>query len=92
MREKNHPRGWPRWLTAFFISVASLARAHDHGLSTAALKIFSDRLEAEVILARADIEALVPLDANNDGKLSPEEWDRARFELETLVHESLNVW
>jgi hypothetical protein len=32
MREKNHPRGWPRWLTAFFISVASLARAHDPGL------------------------------------------------------------
>ena len=78
MREKNHLRGWRGWLAALFISVASLARAHDPGLSTAALKIFPDRLEAEVIFARADIEALVPLDANHDGKVSPEEWDRAR--------------
>ena len=55
------------------------------------MKIFPDRLEAEVIFARADIEALVPLDANHDGSVSPEEWDRARPQLETLVREALNV-
>jgi hydrogenase/urease accessory protein HupE len=91
MRKNNNACGWPGWLTALFMSVASLARAHDPGLSTAALKIFSDRLDAEVIFARADIEALVPLDANHDGKVSPEEWNRARPKLETLVRESLNV-
>jgi hydrogenase/urease accessory protein HupE len=79
------------WLTALFITVTSLVRAHDPGLSTAALKIYSDHLDAEVIFARADIEALVPLDANHDGKVSAEEWDRARPELEALVREPLKV-
>ena len=91
MCKSNKPCALLGWLTALFITVTSLARAHDPGLSTAALKIFSDRLDAEVIFARADIEALVPLDANHDGKVSPEEWDRARPKLETLVREPLNV-
>ena len=43
------------------------------------------------IFARADIEALVPLDANHDGKVSPEEWDSARPKLEPLAREALNV-
>ena len=82
---------WTGWLAALLISVAGVARAHDPGLSTAALKIFPDRLEAEVIFARADIEALVPLDANHDGKVSPEEWNRAQPTLEPIVLEALNV-
>jgi len=91
MRGKNHLRGWRGWMAALFISIASSARGHDPGLSTAALKIFPDRIEAEVIFARADIEALVPLDANHDGQLSPEEWDSARPQLETLARQALNV-
>ena len=75
---------------AFFI-VASLARAHDPGLSTAALKVFPDRLEAEVIFARADIEALVPIDVNHDGQVSPDELERARPQLEPLARAALSV-
>jgi hydrogenase/urease accessory protein HupE len=78
-------------MAAVLISIASSARGHDAGLSAAALKIFPDRLDAEVILARADIEALVPLDANHDGQVSREEWDCARPQLETLAGEVLNV-
>ena len=91
MRKSNNPCAWLGWLTALFITVASLARAHDPGLSTAALKIFPDRLDAEVIFARADIEALEPLDANHDGKVSSEEWERARPNLEPLVRDALTV-
>jgi hydrogenase/urease accessory protein HupE len=91
MCKSNSPCAWLSWLTALFISISSLAQAHDPGLSTAALKTFPDRLDAEVIFARADIEALVPLDVNHDGNVSPEEWDRARSELEPLVREALNV-
>jgi hydrogenase/urease accessory protein HupE len=91
MCKSNSPCAWLSWLTALFISVASLALAHDPGLSTAALKISSDRVEAEIVFARADIEALVPLDADHDGNVSPEEWDGARPELEPLVREALNV-
>ena len=88
MGSKNRMCGW---LAALFISAASLAHAHDPGLSTAALKIFPDRLEAEVIFARADIEALAQLDNDHDGQVSPEEWDRARPQLETLSREALKI-
>jgi hydrogenase/urease accessory protein HupE len=91
MRAKYHPCRSAGWLAAVFISVASLVQAHDPGLSTAAVKIFPDRIDAEVIFARADVEALVPLDANHDGKVSPEEWERARPNLEPLVREALIV-
>ena len=83
MHGKVHLRGGCVWLATIFI-VASLARAHDPGLSTAHLKVFPDRLEAEVIFARADIEALVPLDRNHDGLVSPDELELARPQLEPL--------
>ena len=70
---------------------ASFARAHDPGLSTAALKVFPNRLEAEVIFARADIEALVPLDQNHDGLVSPDELERARPQLEPFTRAALNL-
>jgi hydrogenase/urease accessory protein HupE len=91
MRAKYHPRCSAGWLASVFISVASLVQAHDPGLSTGAVKIFPDRIDAEVIFARADVEALVPLDANHDGKVSPEEWERARPNLDPLVREVLIV-
>ena len=89
MRAKYHPCCSADWLAALFISIAGLAQAHDPGLSTAALKIFPDRLDAEVVFARGDIEALVPLDPNHDGKVSPEEWERARPDLDPLVRRAL---
>jgi hydrogenase/urease accessory protein HupE len=88
MGSKNRMCGW---LAALFISAASLAYAHDPGLSTAALRVFPDRLEAEVIFARADIEALVLLDLNRDGLVSAEELDRMRPQLEPLARAALSV-
>ena len=89
MRAKCHPRCSAGRLAALLISLAGFAQAHDPGLSTAALKFLPDRLDAEVTFARADIEALVPIDANHDGKVSSEEWERAQPELEPLVREAL---
>jgi hydrogenase/urease accessory protein HupE len=91
MQEKRYLRGWHGWMTALVISLASSAQAHDPGLSTAALKVFPDRLEAEVTFARADIEALVPLDQDRDGKVSQLEWDSAQPQLEKLSREALKV-
>ena len=58
----------------FLIASAALAWAHDPGLSTATAKVFPDHIEAEATFARADIEALVALDADRDGKVSSEEF------------------
>jgi hydrogenase/urease accessory protein HupE len=91
MRGKNHLRGWRGWSALVLISIASSARGHDPGLSTAALKILPDHLEAEATFARADIEALVPLDANHDGRVTSDELESAGAELEVLSHKVFNV-
>jgi hydrogenase/urease accessory protein HupE len=90
MSGRNHQCGGCVWLATIFI-VASLARAHDPGLSTATLQVFPDHLQAEVIFSRTDIEALVPLDRNHDGQVSPDELERARPQLEPLALAALSV-
>jgi len=71
--------------------MASSARGHDPGLSTAALKIFPNYLEAEATFARADIERLVPLDTDRDGRVNLEELERARPNLEALARHVFDV-
>ena len=73
------------------IGSLSLAWAHDPGLSTAVVKIFPDSIGVEATFARADIEALAPLDVNHDGKISATEWRQARPSLEPLLRETLIV-
>ena len=90
MHGKVHLRGGCVWLATILI-VASLARAHDPGLSTATLQVFPDYLQAEMIFARADIEALVPLDVNHDGQVSSDELERARPQLEPFARAALNL-
>jgi HupE / UreJ protein len=75
----------------FFIGSLSLACGHDPGLSTATVKLLPGRLAAEATFARADIEALVPLDVNHDGKVSSQEWQHARPILEPLLRDTLVV-
>ena len=59
--------------------------AHDPGLSTGQLRLLPDRIETELTFARADIEALVPLDADGDGEVRPLELAAAKPALETLA-------
>ena len=66
-----------RLAVLFLIGSLSLACGHDPGLSTVTVKTLPGRLAAEATFARADIEALVPLDVNHDGKVSAQEWQRA---------------
>jgi hydrogenase/urease accessory protein HupE len=91
MRGKKHLRGWRSWIAVVLIGIASSARGHDPGLSTATLKVLPDYLQAEATFARADIEALVPLDADRDGRVSTEELDSARPKLEALTRKVFNV-
>ena len=55
------------------------------------MKIFPDHMEAQATFARADIEALVALDVNHDGKVSAQEWQQARPILEPLLRDTLVV-
>ncbi len=79
------------WLTAWLFLLAGFVRAHDPGLSTGTLRFEGARLSAEFIFARADIETIIPLDADRDGKVSTAEWELARPKLKALAHDALTV-
>jgi hydrogenase/urease accessory protein HupE len=74
-----------------FMASAALSWGHDPGLSTATATVFPDHIEAEATFARADIEVLVPLDADRDGKVNSEEFVRARPKLQALALKVFNV-
>lgn len=67
------------------------ALAHDPGLSSGQLRIWPGQLEVELTLALADIEALTPLDANDDGRISLSEWTLAEASLNRLAGEASSV-
>jgi len=69
----------------------STAFGHDPGLSSASLRVSGETVTARLIFARADIERLIPLDADDDGTVMPEEFQSARTKLETLATNALKL-
>lgn len=76
-------------LCLFLIVAPCKSLAHDPGLSTGQVRILPERIEAELTFAQGDLEAVVPLDTNGDGKISPVEMATARPALEKLGNEML---
>lgn len=81
---------WASLLSAGFLLLAAPwpCDAHDPGLSSGQVRLSTGRIEAELTLARADIESLVPLDADGDGEVSPLELAAAKPALETLARKT----
>jgi hydrogenase/urease accessory protein HupE len=67
------------------------ARAHDPGLSALAVRIDTNRVFAELTIAKADVETIVWLDGNFDGRVSQQEFDAARPQLESLGLSALEI-
>jgi hydrogenase/urease accessory protein HupE len=84
---------WASFLSVcIFLRVGSgLSFAHDPGLSSGQFRIQPQRLETELIFARADIESLVHLDADGDGRISPLELQAAHPALDRLAREALAI-
>ena len=85
-----------RWADAglrlvFFGFITTAALAHDPGLSTATLRVRGDTIAVHLTFARADIERLVPLDADQDGMVTPSEFQAARPGLEALARQALKL-
>ena len=62
--------------------------AHDPGLSSGRVRLLPGRVETELTFARADLEKLVPLDADGDGEVTPRELASAQRTLERLAGEA----
>lgn len=74
-----------------FCLITTAALAHDPGLSTATLRVRGDTIAAHLTFARADIERLVPLDADQNGTVTPQEFRAARPRLEALAMKALKL-
>ena len=78
-------------ILVFLVVAVASAYAHDPGLSATVLKLEGDRVKASLTFARADIELLVPMDANRDGNISEAEFAQAKPQLQALATEAIAV-
>lgn len=81
---------WALLIAAWILTSASLM-AHDPGLSSVLLRLETTRISAVITFARADIESLIPLDKNQDGHVSPEEFSAAKPRFDALASGALQV-
>ena len=88
-RARPAARG-PLWVLAW-LAFAPVAQAHDPGLSALTVTVQPVTLTATLSLARADVETLVPLDANRDGHVTATEFEAARSALEKLAAQALEI-
>ena len=85
----NHIRSLP--LLLLWLGPAVRLWAHDPGLSTATIKLETNRLEASVVFAGLAANEVVPLDKDGNGQISKEELAAAAHELEQFVPQVLQV-
>ncbi|MBI3878804.1 MAG: HupE/UreJ family protein [Verrucomicrobia bacterium] len=80
-----------RAVLMFAVWLAADARllAHDPGLSTATFKLTATRAECQLTFARLDVETLVRLDTDGDGKISAAELAAAQPRLDGLATNAL---
>lgn len=82
---------WTLRMLVVLICFVSPTLAHDPGLSSATLWLQHDRLKATLTFSPADIEALLPMDLDGDGRVSDSEFLETRAVLERLVREGVQV-
>ncbi|MGQ0657769.1 MAG: HupE/UreJ family protein [Chromatiales bacterium] len=78
-------------VAGLLLVLACPAHAHDPGLSAAELKLGDAELAVHFTFARRDIEAIIPIDADNDGAVSVAEFAAARPYLEKLGNAAIEV-
>lgn len=75
----------------FSIALVTPALAHDPGLSNIELRLAGGQLIAFLAFNRTEIQPLVAMDANGDGRYTPEEFAAARPKLEALANAMLEI-
>lgn len=78
-------------MVAAVVLTATSLMAHDPGLSSVRLGLETNSISAVITFARADIEAVLPMDKDLDGRVSPEEFSSAKPRLVVLAASALRV-
>src|SRR5437867_12074062 len=73
------------------LGVGAEAFGHTPGLSSVAVQVDPGTIRAELTFAQADMETLLPMDANKDGKLTQAEFNARHDILEELALTSFEV-
>ena len=76
---------------AFILVTGNHALAHDPGLSAASAIWTSQTLTIHLGMARSDVERLVALDADHDGKISQSEFQAAMPALQALARGAFQI-
>lgn len=82
------------WAVPYVLACLILARtvgAHDPGLSSATVRLFPDKLEANLTFALRDADELAGLDADGNGAVSEDEFTVAEARLGKIVAEAFEV-
>ena len=74
-----------------FAVLPASTEAHDPGLSAAQVRVESSRVVVNITLAPADVETLVRLDEDSDGKISEVEFATAKPNLETVASSAVRM-
>ena len=73
------------------VTLITQAWAHDPGLSSATVRLFPDKLEANLTFALRDADELAGLDTDKDGVISEDEFTASEERLGKLVAEAFEV-
>ncbi|HEY0456481.1 MAG TPA: HupE/UreJ family protein, partial [Verrucomicrobiae bacterium] len=76
-----------------FLFLSSVAAwAHEPGLSSAAIAVSTNGIEVNLTFAAADIEGILPMDNDADGKVSQLEFAYAKARLGALATEAIQLF
>jgi hydrogenase/urease accessory protein HupE len=80
------------WVCVIALCVLTLsARAHQPGLSSLFVNLGTNQLSVRLIMAWQEVDALVPLDANQDRSVSEAELTAAKSKLSRLAEGALDI-
>jgi hydrogenase/urease accessory protein HupE len=85
------PRHISRLLLGLSLVTGGVAQAHDPGLSVATARPAGAALIIHLAMARSDVERLIPLDANHDGRITEAEFQAALPQLQTVARQAFQV-
>lgn len=73
------------WAALIWAAGMATLRAHDPGISTAQGRVLADRIELTTGFAPADAVQFVPPEKRTSGKMTPDDFERVRIELEAIA-------
>jgi hypothetical protein len=81
-----------RWLLLALSALPALAFAHDVGLSTGEVRLQAERVNLTLTFAVKDVETLIELDSNRDGRVAAVEFTNAVQAVDGQFAEQCSLW